>query len=164
MQNNCSSEESNDPINDYIKNCKIDIETVPIEIIRESALLYNHRIEGDYIYGVKLLSKNFTDTLTNDKTPPYEVGKTYYYDEADSELSKFNNCCYAHKIGAHGAGLWASPCFEKSVVINKRGKFNIPILVRFPLQSTIVLGNYAIKGKIMEVVSIKKYDVKNYLF
>lgn len=163
MQKNCSSENPIDPINPYIKDCTIDIENVPIEIIRESVSLYNHRIEEDYIYGVKLVSKKFTHMFADDKTPPYEVGKIYYYEDCDREGSKFNNFCCEHKNGTHGAGLWANPCFEKSITIYDTNTLNIPILVKFPLQSTIVLGTYAIKGKIMEVVSIDKLDVEKYL-
>lgn len=162
MQKNCSSEDLNDPINYYIQNCKIDIDNVPVEIIKKLALLYNHRIEGNYIYGVKLVSKNYTHMFANDNTPPYEVGKIYYYEDTDSEFSKFNNFCCTHKCGAHGAGLWANPCFEKSITIGNN-TLHIPILVKFPLQSTIVLGNYAIKGKIMEVVSYERFEIERYL-
>lgn len=163
MEKNCSSEDPNDPINYYIQNCEIDIDNVPVEIIRKSASLYNHRIEGDYIYGVKLVSKNYTHMFANDKTPPYEVGKIYYYEESDSEDKKINNFCCAHKNGAHGAGLWAYPCFEKSITINNKQTLNVLILVKFPLQSTIVLGKYAIKGKIMEVVSYERLEIERYL-
>lgn len=163
MEKNCSSEDPNDPINYYIKKCEIDIDNVPVEIIRKSASLYNHRIEGDYIYGVKLVSKSYTHIFANDKTPSYEVGKIYYYEDADSQFSRFNNFCCAHKNGAHGAGLWANPCFEKSITINDKQILCVPILVRFPLQSTIVLGNYAIKGKIMEVVSYERLEIERYL-
>lgn len=163
MENNCSSSDLDDPINCYIQNCTIDIDKVPVEIIRKSASLYNHRIEGDYIYGVKLVSKSYTHMFANEETPPYEVDKIYYYEDSDRECSKINNFCYTHKNGAHGAGLWANPCFEKSITINNKETLCVPILVRFPLQSTIVLGDYAIKGKIMEIVSIEQHDIEKYL-
>lgn len=163
MQKNCSSSDPNDPINCYVQNCELDIDKVPIEIIRKSASLYNHRIEGDYIYGVKLVSNTYTHMFANEKTHPYEVGKIYYYEDTNSEFSKFYNFCYTHKMGAHGAGLWAYPCHEKSIIINKKQTLHVPILVRFPLQSTLVLGNYAIKGKVMEVVSHDKIDVEKYI-
>ena len=163
MDNTCGNEDSNDPINSYIKNCKLDIDNVPIDIIRKSASLYDHRIEDDYIYGVKLVSKNYKHMFAKESDPSYEKDGVYHYDDASNEGSKFNNCCYPHKWGVHGAGLWAFPCVEKSVAFDEKQTLCVPILVRFPLKSTIVLGNYAIKGKIMEVVSLDRNDVEKYL-
>lgn len=164
MENNCcASQNPNDPINQYIKDHRIDIEDVPIDILRQSISLYNQRVENDYVYGVKLVSKDYKHMFGIETTPPYEVGKTYHYDEGVLKDSKFDWFCYTHKEGTHTAGLWASPCIEKSIEICEYQTLNVPILVRFPLQTTIILGNSDIKGKVMEVVSIDRKDVEQYL-
>lgn len=159
----CRSEDNNDPINRYIVKCVIDIESVPIDVIRDSANLYGHRVESDYIYGVKLVSQDAKHMFASATTEPYEVDKTYTYEDSDKTLSKFHNFCNEHRNGAHGAGLWAYPCFANSIKINNRHDLCVPILVKFPLQTTIVLGTYAIKGKYMTVVSTDRNDVDEYL-
>ena len=158
----CGSEDDNDPINPYVKDCKVNVEYVPLEILRQSALLYGHRIEGNYIYGVKQVSEEYKHMFASDSDPPYEVGKTYYYEDSD-EWAKFHTFCRPHKIGIHGAGLWASPCFPNHIQIYPNNTLHIPILVRFPLQTTLVMGKNSIKGKIMEIVSFDTKDVEQYI-
>src|SRR3989338_10390321 len=137
-----------DPLQPYVVRDTLDIDLVPIEIMTQSLLYNGHYLEDGYVHGIKYVDKNFCGMFGH----KYEQGKTYLFDDAERPDARF--CVWSGPCGVHGAGLWSMvrPCPDAHAKSHAHSKLNVPILVRYPLNEVMPIGN-TLKGRVMEVIS-----------
>lgn len=133
-------------------NYHINIDKLPRNVMVEALKSLGHKIVENYVYGVKMVSQKNQDMFGANTL---EVGKTYEYDEGESEHSKFN--LYAD----HTAGLWSFGCIKNSIskMQNPDQKY---ILVKYPIEDVMPIHDF-LKGRKMTVVSMDPNDVSIYM-
>ena len=146
-----------DPLEAYVKNNALNIDEVPFEVMKSAFIHFGHRVEDDFVYGVKLVSLQNQDMF---KANTYEVGKVYEYEESDDTNSAFDQ--YDGPCGVHSAGIWSHGAIPKHVKIYPNVTLCKPILVRYKITEAMPIGT-TIKGKRVEIVSHDYEDVKEYL-
>jgi hypothetical protein len=62
----------NEPLFPYLVGTQIDIENVPLGVIKLEMKNYGHYIVENYVYGIKFVTKDFKHMFATDDDPPYE--------------------------------------------------------------------------------------------
>ena len=143
----------------YVNEHTIDIDKIPKSEKIKALEHIGHKIIGDYVYGVKLVSKEYQDMF---EVNTYKVGTIVKFDDSDEEFSKFNYVCHPIMVNAHTAGLWSCGCFPNSIKLDPTVTLCVPILVRYPIDEVISTPS-DLKGRIIECVSINEKDTAMYI-
>lgn len=162
----------------YIAKHNLDIDKVPVEVLREAFASEGHVVKDDYVYGIKWVDDNGSHMFTAKHlgyTPRivpqycYEVGKEYEYVDGyhpRTKVPRFHTFCNGDMSEVHSVGLWAWRCtlakLDRASLVLPSVLVK-PILVKFRVTDAFPMHMEHIKGRRMNVVAMDLDEIRSFI-